>query len=148
MWKANLLSGQLMKNIRTEFIPFWHQASWLASSTDKLGQYHENWCPGPCLTTATWRCRKNFSQWECSFLWKLRCHWLEFLRQRQIAVVRQGPGSLHHQDPRIRDIELARHVDSGFLADFNYLWHFTVKEWHKLQKVRYIITHTICIHIL
>ena len=49
---------------------------------------------GPCLTTATWRCRKNFSQWECSFHWKLRCHWLEFLRQRQIAVVRQGPGSL------------------------------------------------------
>ena len=39
-----------------------------------------------------WRCRKNFSQWECSFHWKLRCHWLEFLRQRQIAVVRQDPG--------------------------------------------------------
>ena len=48
--------------------------------------------PGPCLTTATWRCRKNFSQWECSFHWKLRCRWLEFLQQRQIAVIRQGPG--------------------------------------------------------
>ena len=47
---------------------------------------------GPCLTTATWRCQKNFSQWECSFHWKLCCHWLEFLRQRQMAVVRQGPG--------------------------------------------------------
>ena len=46
---------------------------------------------GPVLLTATWRCRKNFSQWECSFHWKLRCHWLEFLRQRQIAVVRHGP---------------------------------------------------------
>ena len=46
---------------------------------------------GPCLSTATWRCGKNFSQWECSFHWKLRCHWLEFLRQRQFAVVRQGP---------------------------------------------------------
>ena len=47
--------------------------------------------PGPCLTTATWRCCKNLSQWERSFHWKLRCHWLEFLRQCQIAVVRQGP---------------------------------------------------------
>ena len=48
------------------------------------------WChPGPCVTTVTWRCHKNFSPWECSFHWKLRCHWLEFLRQ--IAVVRQGP---------------------------------------------------------
>ena len=49
--------------------------------------------PGPCLTTAIWRCRNNFSQWECSFHWKLRGHWLEFLRQRQITVARQGPGS-------------------------------------------------------
>ena len=39
---------------------------------------------------------KNFSQWECSFHWKLRCHWLEFLRQGQIAVVRQGPATLDH----------------------------------------------------
>ena len=48
---------------------------------------------GPCLTIATWRRRKNFSQWERSFLWKLRCHWLRGLRQRQIAVVRQCPVS-------------------------------------------------------
>ena len=49
---------------------------------------HPLWCsPGPCINTATWRCRKNFSQWECSFHWKLRCHWLEFLRQLQIAAV-------------------------------------------------------------
>ena len=52
--------------------------------------------PGPCLTTATWRCRKNFSQWECSFHWKLRCHWLEFLQQRQIAVV-TGPRVPFHK---------------------------------------------------
>ena len=50
--------------------------------------------PGPCHTTVPWRCRKNFSQWECSFHWKLRCHWLEFLWQRQISVVRQGPVTL------------------------------------------------------
>ena len=48
--------------------------------------------PGPCLTTVTWRWRKNCIQWKRSFLWKLRCHWLKILRQRQIAVVRQGPG--------------------------------------------------------
>ena len=46
--------------------------------------------PGPCLTAATWCYRKNFSQWECSFHWKLHCHWLEFLRQHQIAVVRRA----------------------------------------------------------
>ena len=33
--------------------------------------------PGSCLTTATCCCRNNFSQRECSFLWKLRCHWLK-----------------------------------------------------------------------
>ena len=49
---------------------------------------------GPCLTTATWRSRKNFNQWERNFLWKLRCHWVKGLRRRQIAVVRQGPGNL------------------------------------------------------
>ena len=61
--------------------PHWPTANWLIQYKDA----------GPCLTTATWRCRKNFSQWECSFHWKRRCHWLEFLRQHQIAVVRQGP---------------------------------------------------------
>ena len=45
--------------------------------------------PGLCITTVTWRCHNNFSQWERSFHWKLRCHWLKGLRQRQIAV---GPG--------------------------------------------------------
>ena len=49
--------------------------------------------PGPGLTTATWRCRENFSQWKCSFLWKLRYHLLKGSRQHQIAVVRQGPGA-------------------------------------------------------
>ena len=69
---------------------FW----WLISTVDDPrpdGQHHwqfeiTGYCrcpgPGPCITTATWRCRNNFSQWGCSFHWKLRCHWLEFLRQR------------------------------------------------------------------
>ena len=37
--------------------------------------------PGPCITNVIATCRKNFSQWERSFLWKLRCHWLKFLRR-------------------------------------------------------------------
>ena len=55
---------------------------------------HANACriTGPCCTIVTCRCPKNFSQWERSFLWKLRCHWLKSLQQRQIAVVWQGSG--------------------------------------------------------
>ena len=49
--------------------------------------------PAPCLTTATWRCRNNSSQWQQSFQWKLSSHWLKFLRQHHFAEVRQGPGS-------------------------------------------------------
>ena len=47
---------------------------------------------GPCLSTAIWRCRKNSSQWQRSFQWKLYSYWLKFLRQRHFEVVRQGPG--------------------------------------------------------
>ena len=47
--------------------------------------------PGPCVTAAIWRCRKNSSQWQHSFQWKLHSRWLKFLRQRRVAVVRQGP---------------------------------------------------------
>ena len=47
---------------------------------------------GPCLTTAIWRCRNPFSQWQRSFQRKLRSHWLKFLQQRHVAAVRQGPG--------------------------------------------------------
>ena len=43
--------------------------------------------PRPRLTYTTWRCHKNFCQWKRSFLWKLCCHCLKGLRQRQIAVV-------------------------------------------------------------
>ena len=31
----------------------------------------------PCITTANWRCRKFFSQWQHSFEWKLCSHWLK-----------------------------------------------------------------------
>ena len=61
---------------------YWYQCCWLPGDILSLE---------PCLTTATWR-RKNFSQCECSFLWKLHRHWLKSLRPRQMAVVRQDPG--------------------------------------------------------
>ena len=48
--------------------------------------------PGPSLTTAIWHCHNPFSQWQCSFQRKLRCHWLKFLRQHHVTVIRQGPG--------------------------------------------------------
>ena len=48
--------------------------------------------PGPCITNVIATCRKNFSQWESSFLWKLRCHWLKFLRRVAKTLVIQGPG--------------------------------------------------------
>ena len=47
--------------------------------------------PGPCITNVIATCRKNFGQWERSFLWKLRCHWLKFLRRVAKTLVIQGP---------------------------------------------------------
>ena len=49
--------------------------------------------PGPCITNVIATCRKKFSQWERSFLWKLRCHWLKFLRHVAKTLVIQGPGA-------------------------------------------------------
>ena len=48
--------------------------------------------PGFCITNVIATCRKHFSQWERSFLWKLRCHWLKFLRHVAKTLVIQGPG--------------------------------------------------------
>ena len=66
----------------------------LPRSTYPMLTYHQRGPagrdPGPCLTTAIWRCRKNSSQWRHSFQWKLSSHWLKFLRQRHVAVKR-GP---------------------------------------------------------
>ena len=91
--------------------------------------------PGLCFTTATWHCRKNFSQWERSFQRKLRCHWLKGLQQRQIAVVRQGlAGNLHHWRSiatklppwRFSVLKIGSvHVRSVF----SYLLHFNWKVW-------------------
>ena len=63
---------QFMWKSRSNIIYMYSIFRWLLSLGSKTG---------PCFTTATWRCRKNFSQWECSFHWKLCCHWLEFWRR-------------------------------------------------------------------
>ena len=51
--------------------------------------------PGPCITNVIATCRKNFSQWESSFLWKPQCHWLKFLRRVAKTLVIQGPGDAY-----------------------------------------------------
>ena len=51
--------------------------------------------PGPCITNVIATRRNNFSQWEHSFLWKLRCHWLKFLRRVAKTLVIQGPALSH-----------------------------------------------------
>ena len=48
---------------------------------------------GPCITNVFATCRKHYGQWERSFLWKLRCHWLKFLRHVAKTLVIQGPAS-------------------------------------------------------
>ena len=50
--------------------------------------------PGHCITNVIATCRKNFSQWESSFLWKLRYHWLKVLRRVAKTLVIQGPDTL------------------------------------------------------
>ena len=57
---------------------------------------------GPCITNVIATCRKNFSQWESSFLWKLRCHWLKFLRRVAKTLVIQGPDLDQHWRRSVR----------------------------------------------
>ena len=62
---------------------------WTSSRTTLYAYEYYN--TGSCFIIKTWCYCKTFRQWECSFQWKLSCHWLERLRQRQIAVAIQGP---------------------------------------------------------
>ena len=65
---------------------------WLLLQNPQLRLYQFALEAGPCITNVIATCRKNFSQWESSFLWKLRCHWLKFLRRVAKTLVIQGPG--------------------------------------------------------
>ena len=70
----------------------WH----LLHSLTHWGQLMDTCITGPCITNVIATCRKNFSQWESSFLWKLRCHWLKFLRRVAKTLVIQGPELSHY----------------------------------------------------
>ena len=44
--------------------------------------------------TAIWYCCNRFSQWQCSFHWKLHCHWLKELWQCHVTVAHVTPPSM------------------------------------------------------
>ena len=76
----------------------WSETPWF--SCDVIVMVAATWSakwPGPCITNVIATCRKNFSQWERSFLWKLRCHWLKFLRRVAKTLVIQGPVTSHNK---------------------------------------------------
>ena len=86
---------------------------------------YSRWAPAmPCLTTAIWRCRKNSSQWLRSFQWKLHSHWLKFLRQRHVAVVRQGPVRFPGCSSLWRDIEIFFRESQGLIH--NIPWFYVI----------------------
>ena len=72
--------------------PKWHK--WLLHPPLRPVREASSGGPWPCITNVIATCRKNFSQWERSFLWKLRYHWLEFLRRVAKTLVIQGPVEL------------------------------------------------------
>ena len=67
----------------------YHLLHQIWSSANRVHYSRE--CSGSCITIVTWRCRKNFRQWERTLRWEARCHYLKFLRQRPITVVIQDP---------------------------------------------------------
>ena len=90
---------------------------WLA----KLRQYPMSFIKsGPCITNVIATCRKNFSQWESSFLWKLRYHWLKFLRRVAKTLVIQGPGFFGTALFRV-------------VSMFSLLYHFPKELWRLSQ---------------
>ena len=117
---AKATTSQFENYIREEF----KISHWFARNNEDMPHIHFQ-TPGPCLTTATWRCRKNFSQWERSFHWKLRCHWLEFLRQRQIAVVRQGPAFVIHVWVSSMNDSISHKISHGCVSQWLY-YQFSV----------------------
>ena len=66
----------------------------------------------PCIIPAIWRCRKTFGQWQCSFQWKLFCHW-----QYQVAVVLQGP--VLHQNQSWHIIDTWRPHQNGCIINIS-----------------------------
>ena len=89
---------------------------------------------GPCFTTATWHCRENVSLWGRSLLWKLRCHCLKVLRQRQIASIRQGPGPAPR---RLNEIVLRSVYIIRIQKLSHYSYHIVINWSHHFQAHRH-----------
>ena len=92
----------------------------------------------PCLTTATCRSRNNFSQWERGFLWKLRFHCLNCLRQRQIAVLRKG-AALYSLNPSLAEPMVRRGHGPQLLQRLR-------DEWYRMPHTTGIIHLTEAFH--
>ena len=101
VWKFGFWPGEVMEKSWNFFLRFlWEPCILIYLSETKfhhmpsVHRKHEPSRSGPCITNVIATCRKNFSQWERSFLWKLRCHLLKFLRHVAKTLVIQGPGPL------------------------------------------------------
>ena len=93
---------------------------------------------GSCITNIIATCRKTFSQWERSFLWKLRCHWLKFLRHVAKTLAIQRPG-------RIAAWHEVCHKYFRILVYMNILIHYLI--WNiKLPELRRISLKMISCH--
>ena len=93
--------------------------------------------PGACITTVTRHCHKNFSQWEHSFQRKLRYHWLKGLRQRQIAVIRQGPVLSPFNGWESHPVDNVRTTTPMVPHNFNQVVvTYLLSELHKLKKCK------------
>ena len=89
--------------------------------------------PGPCLTTAIWRCRKPFSQWQCSFQRKLHSHCLKFLRQRHLCV-RSGRSTVWFV------LEIWCHLCIVNVEPQSNFWHKTRNEVCCLHSRKWYVT--------
>ena len=106
MWRVLTLLTGITDEVTKVQVKAVANAIWAQST---LVSYHES--PGPCITNVIATCRKNFSQWERSFHWKLRCHWLKYLRRVAKTLVIQGPSTWVEPGPM-------RHPFSGAVRSF------------------------------
>ena len=111
---------------------------------DETWQYAANY-DGSCFGLITGHCviitiwRKGFSQWERSFYWNLRCHWLKFLRQRQNPVVIQGPGTRIIIAMRYDAVAKALANGSAAFIKSAYHWVWHVRECPWFDLVKYLL---------
>ena len=116
------------------FTLIWHQAI-----HDDVVKWKLFGVTGPCITNVIATCRKNFSQWESSFLWKLRCYWLKFLRRVAKTLVIQGPGPLWGETNGIKENSQytsrnRANINVMFTLRLSWHWRMTnvvmLSTWH------------------